>query len=75
MYIPYIAGKLGVDCRDINGIKCYASSNKYDNGKYLTYGEIELLLRCFIECIEKGLSIMSQQDYVDFWKGVDILIN
>lgn len=66
LYLPYIAGNLGIECNSLKELKDYIISRKIDNQKIISYSQIELLLRCFIECIEKGKANLSQQGYSEF---------
>lgn len=74
-HIPYIAGNLGIKCESLKELKEYFLNEKNKNQTVMYYSQIELLLRCFIECIEKGRSNLSLQSYTEFWLGMDDIVN
>lgn len=72
--ISYIAGNLGSNLDTMNDLKEYIGRKKIENVGKLTYSQIEMLLRCFIECIEVGMSTLSASDYKVYWMGLEELL-
>lgn len=74
VYLSYISGNLGSNLDTMNDLRNYISTKKIENSCKLTYSQIELLLRCFIECIEVGMSTLSASEYKVYWMGVEELL-
>ncbi len=74
LYLPYIMGNLGITESTLDSLYGFIYRKKAENLGKLSYSQIELLLRCFIECVEKGMANLSQEDYIAFWEGMEELI-
>lgn len=74
LYLSYILEKLGITESTLDSLYGFIYRKKAENPGKLSYSQIELLLRCFIECVENGKANLSQEDFIAFWEGMEELI-
>lgn len=73
LYYPYINSKLGIE--EYTREALYDYLRRKNNLYKLSYLQVEMTLRCFIECISKGKTELSQKEYIEFWKGMNDIVN
>ena len=75
LYMPFLIGNLKMCERNVRTIEEFIIRKQEENPRKLRYSQIEVLLRCCIECMKNGQVSLSQQENAEFWEGMTELID
>lgn len=75
LYIQYFREKLGIEIDSEKQLREAVSDLCRKNKNVVTYLQVDMLLRCCIECLKNGNVKMNTTAYKEVWNILDVLVN